>query len=606
MATSPTHPAPLSKPPGMFHRANPYARSAVLAAIAVVMAAAFAIVAPFFFFGNASGHDFYFHLSSWMDAAGQWHQGVLYPRWAVWPNFGFGEPRFIFYPPTSWMLGAALGCILPWKAVPGAFVWLALTLAGASMFCLVREWMPTGDAIRAAAFYAVNPYHMVIVYIRSDFAELLASALFPLAVLYAARIGREPSTGPSGSGPALRRASSGGVVPLALIFAAIWLTNAPAAVIVTYCLLLLLAVLAVVRRSPAPVLGGGTALVLGFLLAGVYVVPATLEQNWVNIAQVLSTGLRPEQNFLFTFINHPEHNVFNLLVSTIATAEITITGVAALASSKPADNLPKGARELWWALIAVVAASVALMLPVTSLAWRWLPKLRFVQFPWRWLLPLGVGFGMYVAAAIRQARARRFWALLVAAILVAVGAYLAQQAWWDTADVPAMQTAIREGKGFEGTDEYSPRGTDHYDLPQDAPLVAAVPAGGAGAPRQRSVSAQVERWDAETKIIAVEAEQPATLALRLLNYPAWKVEVQGKPARAVSRENTGQMMIPVRAGRSLVRVRFARTTDRAAGLLLSAASGLLLLGLALAGRRRATAVPPASAGDSAGPAAPQD
>ena len=557
------------------------------------MAAALAVVAPFFFFGNASGHDFDFHLSSWMETAGQWRQGVLYPRWAVWPNFGFGEPRFIFYPPTSWMLGAALGCILPWKAVPGAFVWLALTLAGASMFSLAREWMPTGDAIRAAVFYAVNPYHMVIVYFRSDFAELLASALFPLAVLYAARIGREPSTSPSGSGSGLGRAFRGGAVPLALVFAAIWLSNAPAAVIMTYCLVLLLAVLAVMRRSPVPILASGTAMVLGFLLAGFYVVPATFEQSWVNIAEALSSGLRPEQNFLFIFINDPEHNVFNLLVSTIATAEITITGVAALASSKPGNSLPKGARELWWALLAVVAASVALMLPVTSLAWRLLPKLRFVQFPWRWLLPLGLAFAMYGAAAIRQARARRFWTLLVVATLVAVGAYLVQQAWWDIEDVPAMQTAIREGKGFEGTDEYSPRGTDHYDLPQDAPLVGVVPADGAGAPIARSVPAraQVERWDAETKVIAVEAEQPAKLALRLLNYPAWRVEVNGEPARAVSRENTGQMMIPVRAGRSRVRVQFARTTDRAAGLLLSAASGVLLVGLTFAGRRRATAAP---------------
>ena len=323
------------------------------------MAAALAVVAPFFFLGSASGHDFAFHLSSWMDVAGQWRQGVLYPRWAEWANYGFGEPRFIFYPPASWILGAALGWILPWQAVPGSFIWLALVLTGASMYSLAREWMPAGDATRAAVFYAVNPYHLVVVYFRSDFAELLASALFPLVVRYALCSG----------GHMPRRA----IVPLALVFAAFWLTNAPAAVVTTYSLVLLLVVLAVMRRSATPLLAGATAMLLGFLLAGFYILPAAFEQGWVNIAEALSSGLRPEQNFLFTSTNDPDHNLFNLLISTIATALLAVAGGAAVVARRRGDTQYRETRKLWWAALALWAASVALMLPVSAPAWRYLP-----------------------------------------------------------------------------------------------------------------------------------------------------------------------------------------------------------------------------------------
>ncbi len=147
------------------------------------MATAFAVVCPFFVLGNASGHDFEFHMNSWIEVLGQWHQGIIWPRWAALAQFGYGEPRFIFYPPASWMLGGALGAALPWRVVPGAYIWIALTLAGCSMFLLARQWLPRRDAIFAAAVYAANPYHLVIVYWRSAMAELLVAALLPLLLL---------------------------------------------------------------------------------------------------------------------------------------------------------------------------------------------------------------------------------------------------------------------------------------------------------------------------------------------------------------------------------------------------------------------------------------
>src|SRR5262249_1589247 len=88
-------------------------------------------ITPFFWRGSPSRHDFEFPMFSWMEVQGQWKEGTLYPRWAALAHWGYGEARFLFYPPASWLLGAALGTLLPWRVVPGVYCWLALCLAGA-------------------------------------------------------------------------------------------------------------------------------------------------------------------------------------------------------------------------------------------------------------------------------------------------------------------------------------------------------------------------------------------------------------------------------------------------------------------------------------------
>ena len=69
-------------------------------------------------------------------------------------------------------------------------------------------------------------------------------------------------------------------------------------------------------------------MLLGTGLAAFYLLPAIYEQRWINVSEVLSLGVRPQDNFLFTTMADPDHNRFNLLVSTVALVEI---GVLALA-----------------------------------------------------------------------------------------------------------------------------------------------------------------------------------------------------------------------------------------------------------------------------------
>ena len=546
---------------------------------ALAGAAALAVLVPFFFLGNASGHDFEFHLASWMDVAAQWRAGVFYPRWAALANWGFGEARFIFYPPASWMLGTALSFVLPWDLVPGVFIWLALSIAGIAMFTLAKEWLPTRDAMAAGALFAINPYHLVIVYWRSDFAELLASALIPLALLFA-----------------IRTINDGRVsVWLAVVVTGVWLSNAPAAVVVTYTVALVLLVGSAQKRTIQPLISGGAALALSLALAAFYIVPAAYEQPWVNISEVLSQGLRFPENFLFTRTADIEHTRFNFIVSWVATETISATLLAMIASRR----WWRGQRRLSWILWAWVTVSTILMLPVTTFLWTYLPELHFVQFPWRWLLVLDVPFALCLAAAMGRLRgAVRYaaWAGAVAGLAI-TGFLLTRSNWWDPGGAADFyEEHFRNGAGYFGVDEYGPRGSDHYDLDQNAALVSfrsdQEMKGGANAPVQHL------HWHPARKEFTVDSPGPVTAALRLLNYPAWRVKVNGEPVPAFSDEHTGQLLIALPAGKNRVQVSFVTTRDRILGDVVSMLALVgLLIGILAYRRRRAGSGPlPGQAG----------
>src|ERR1700760_90523 len=188
-------------------------------ALAIVLTT-LAAIAPLLFRGPSCGHDFDFHLLSWMEVARDWSQGLLWPQWIASANYGAGEPRLVFYPPASWLLGAALRVLVGLAAAPTAFTGLSLLLGGFAMYRLARAWLSEAAAGAAACLYVANPYTLFVAYERTAYGELLGAAFLPLLLLYELR--RRPP-----------------VARLALVFAAIWLANAPAGVIATYTIALL-------------------------------------------------------------------------------------------------------------------------------------------------------------------------------------------------------------------------------------------------------------------------------------------------------------------------------------------------------------------------------
>lgn len=520
---------------------------------------------PFVRWGSPSGHDFEFHLYSWMEILQQWKEGTIYPRWAELAHWGYGEARFLFYPPGSWTLGAALGAVLPWKIVPGVYCWIVLTAAAASMYALARVWLRPPDALFAAAFYALSPYHLLIVYWRSAYAELLAAIAVPLVLL------------------CLLRLKEGGLRPilwLSLIFAGAWLANAPGAVMVHYSAAGLAVLMAVQEGSLRPAIkilaGTALAIVLGAGMAAVYLAPAIYEEPWVNVAALMSEGVRPVDNFLFTTVADADHNRFNLLTSLVALSEIALLAFAVWLARRDRDKNGVG-RSGWMLLASWGTVTAFVMLSQSNFLWEYLPKFHFVQLPFRWLLCLNAPLALLLAGATAswQRSAVMRWAarglvcsLLLATLLVA--GHRIQPPWWDqAADIQEMKDAMSDGTGYEGTDEYVPAGADPYELDKDLPRVSDA----AGVP----VQVQMLEWNATKKHFVVRTDSAKKLTLRLFNYPAWRATVNGTASSTETSDVTGLMVFSIKPGENDVRIRFARTPDRTVGGVISLVSMMVLI-----------------------------
>ena len=510
-----------------------------------------------------------------MEVVRQWHQflsgnGVLYPHWAAAANFGAGEPRFVFYPPVSWMLGALLGVLLPWTWTPLAFTLIAMLAMAASFFWMAREWIPEDNAALAACLYVLNPYMLFVAYERAAYGELLAAIWLPLLVLYALR---------------KRRA----LPQLGLIIAALWLTNAPAAVMGCYALALLVLWTAIADRRWKLIgrAAGGAALGLG--LAAFYLIPAIYEQRWVEISRAIGSGMRAEDSFLFEVTGQAFHDQVLHTASWIAVGLLVFTAAAAMLSYFRRER-PREGYEIRGPLIFLAAVIACLLLPFSDGVWRYAPELKFLQFPWRWLLVLGLIAALLGGLCLRgEARTRRAISVRAGFILL-LACIMSGLAWvhfWqpcDEEDNVRAQISTFPATGFEGTDEYTAAPADNGDIQQGLPAIRVLrEADGDEAdssvaenPDWRSHPANmqpaqihIEHWETEHMSASIDTAMPGFAVLRLMDYPPWRVRVNGRRADGRPRRDDGLMVIPLPAGRAEIEISYRTTADMWAGRALS-------------------------------------
>jgi hypothetical protein len=592
--------------------------------------AALIAIHPLLVHSVSCGQDMGFHTQSWLDAAQQLRHGH-YPRWAYTPAWNAGEPRFIFYPPISWLIGALLTMI----AAPIVYIFIALTASGLAMHHLARHYVSPHAALLASAFYIANPYMLFNAFERTAFAELLAAAWIPLLLLAVLR-----------SRPTIRGIS----VPIALL----WLTNAPAAVMGCYTFALVAAIRVVwslkksaisteAQRSgetPVSTLRLTTIFIIGTLLGlalpAFYLVPAAYERRFVQVEMAIIPNMRFQDNFLFGRTADAAHNIVNHTASMLALTVLALTVLAisalillrsensVISTNQPLNSVistdqrertdPCISHSQITAILAFLTVLIAfLLVPASTPIWNHLPNLAFLQFPWRFLTILSTVLAFAVALILGAPRlAAETWvrrtptlALTVILPLILGGtAYHLYAQACDNASLPKTgATLFATHHGAPPTDEYTPTAADNDLLRTNNPGYWLATSPNAPAPNTTPTPSElnpnittddVPIPDSQTLSapapmhFSLHPAQPAFLVLNLRDYPAWNVAVTDEcgleryhPAH-ISRDD-GLVAVPLYCGAiHTIDITWHRTLDQTLGLILSA---LALLVLAFTVRR---------------------
>jgi hypothetical protein len=205
--------------------------------------------------------------------------------------------------------------------------------------------------------------------------------------------------------------------------------------------------------------------------------------------------------------------------------------------------------------------------------------LLFLQFPWRLCAVLGATSAALLALALCRTR-------LHPAVAAAIGVSLTlaltlggntffRQACFPSFDVAGVVDGFRNGGRYDYTDEYPPAGADGEKLQHSNPSfwLATSPADPAPAGAGSDYSVALGR----RLNFTVTTPVPSFVVLSLRDYPAWRIEINGRSVGARPHRDDGLIVLPVASGISSIGITSVNARDSVVGWIVTTVSAIVLL-----------------------------
>lgn len=500
-------------------------------------------------FGTQDHIDGYIRVLEYSE---EWNRG----HWAqTLPNAfrGAGNAFPRFYPPVSHVVAGAIYRVVPDPILASHFSGLAAVIVGGLFVALLvhRLTMSPMLAGLASAAYTLFPYVFVQLQVRGAFAEVWATAWYPLVALGGAL---------SGSHGRLHPAYPLGVGLLLLSHSVMALWIVPTLLVIT--------ALAQTDRWRA-IRHAFLAGVLGAGLAGFHVVSVAMGMSDLRASD-------PEVLHATAELIELANQTFRLSLLSPFMLPLVILAAVVLVGVSARSRLDTPADRLGLLALGGVCVLTAIMLAPGN-AWAWMPgPLRYIQFPIRLLSPIAFLLILAVSLRLRRARGLAFRGQIVLALAVVGGAWLAggvspMPRPFDQAAIGTLANNEYSESGFTVDQEYLPRGSDPGQLVRDVIQI-----------RNTVGLSPLLAWDVDVAepIAIVDKVEAGKVTLPLVKYDFHAPRLaDGTPLEATSER--GLLTVSVGPGRHTIIVGRIIPTHILAGMALSFCTllGLVKLGV---------------------------
>lgn len=530
--------------------------------LSILLVVAFGVLAmlPAHFWGMPIGADFDNHFRFALPFYDEIASGNYAPAWLAESNNGFGDARFRFYPPNLYYLLCLFRYFTGDWYLATLIVFTIFSIIGASgVYFWARRNLSNNTAVIAALLFSFIPYHLTQFYQASLLAEFAATALLPFAFMFVERL-----TTDKNDTEKFLSATLFNVAGLAAFYSLIITTHLPTTILASYSLGLYALLLTDWKFNKKVLAFCALGIAIGLLSSSWFWVRMLSELGWIQGGEAAGSPYYDyRNNFILSPFSLVNLNSWYGSLIAVLTVAIFLPSLVVLRQifKKSVSNENQSGDDLiakYTAhsesetvikrrLRACLITAFGSLLMTTDLSrplWAVVPKLRDIQFPYRWLTITSVMICPIVALSLGfwwtrvwQKRVRAIHLLLLLAFVFAF-LYTAQDLVFGSEYISRdnFLQRIEEVRGARSFNQWLPRGAN--ELKDLSPLDGKVDAGA------RKVS--IINWQSQQRLFTVDAGAETTARVRSYYYPLWQASVlkdEQKNPTAVSQAPDGTLLV---------------------------------------------------------------
>jgi hypothetical protein len=501
--------------------------------------------------------------------------GQIPCRWVPDMGYGNGYPLFNYYSVLPYYIGGVASYVFGFVGAAKVLFFIPLLIGGFGMYFLVRNLYGEWSALLAATLYQFAPYRALDGYVRGAIAESFALAIIPFVFYAFLKLQRKPS-----------------------VNNLIWSAVSLGAFLMCHNIMtmffvpfLLIWIIVISLQSSAFSLQKLRALLIAVLLgvglAAFFVIPVFGEKDLVRTDTLLEGG----SDFRAHFVTIPQmftDRMWDYGASVFGNGDtisfqigwphwwlVIAAGFSLLWSIKhkirhyiTMDNLIPGL------LIVGFGLSTFFMHNKSAFIWEAVGPLQYAQFPWRFL-SIGI-FTSSILGGFFIFKLSKKFQLFVSCILVIVTFFLNWQffvpkdfyPWID--DKTKLSDPLWEIQQKAGLLDYLPKAA-YYEPQARAPYEPEI--------REGKAVSQNYQVKSDSFSFDIKVDEKANVEIPIIEYPIWKVFVDGKEYPHDDKNHWGRLRIDLSPGEYHVSGQLYNTPIRTISNTITVLSWVFLLTL---------------------------